>query len=172
MKMLTRAGLALTLALTLAAGFGCAKKQVVTEPTDSPQEVIVIETGISEEEIAAAARAEAQQVITDTRVYFAFDKYDLNAEAKAKLREKAVAMQRFPNIRVLIAGNCDDRGTQEYNLALGERRARAALDYMVQLGVNPSQIEIISYGKERPLNDANNEAAWAENRRDDFIILR
>ncbi|MFI3272559.1 MAG: peptidoglycan-associated lipoprotein Pal [Pseudomonadota bacterium] len=172
MKMLTRVALATTLAFALASGFGCAKKQVVTEPAPAPaQETIVIETGISEEQ-AAAAKAHAQQVITDTRVYFAFDKYDLSSEAKASLHEKAAIMKRYPSIRVLIAGNCDDRGTQEYNLALGERRARAALDYMVQLGVNPSQIEIISYGKERPLNDANTEAAWAKNRRDDFIVIR
>lgn len=168
--MLTRASLALTLALALASGFGCAKKQIVADPAPA-QETLVIETGISEEQ-AAAAKAQAQQIITDTRVYFAFDKYDLSSEAKASLQEKAAIMKQYPSIRVLIAGNCDDRGTQEYNLALGERRARAALDYMVQLGVNPSQIEIISYGKERPLDRANTEAAWAKNRRDDFVVIR
>ena len=70
-----------------------------------------------------------------------------------------------------IEGNCDDRGTQEYNLALGERRARAAYEYLVQNGVNPSQLEMISYGKENPAVQGTGEAVWAKNRRDDFRVI-
>ncbi|MCH5231973.1 MAG: OmpA family protein, partial [Muribaculaceae bacterium] len=80
-------------------------------------------------------------------------------------------MRQYPSIRVRIEGNCDQRGTQEYNLALGERRARAAYEYMVMLGVNPSQLEMISYGKERPAVQGSGEQAWSMNRRDDFRVI-
>lgn len=167
MNMFKRVGLVLTLALVLATGFGCAKKQVAATPESAP----VSDMGDSKA-ADMAAMARAQQVITDSRIYFAFDKYDLNLEAKELLKQKAEVMKKFPSIRALIAGNCDDRGTQEYNLALGERRARAAYDFMVQLGVNPGQLEIISYGKERPIAQGNNEAAWSKNRNDGFTIIK
>lgn len=171
MTTFTRFGLVLTLALVLATGFGCAKKQVAATPEAAPV-VDVADSKAAEIAAAKKAFAQAQQVITDTRIHFAFDKYDLSTEAKDVLKQKAEIMKKYTNIRVLIAGNCDDRGTQEYNLALGERRARAASDYMIQLGVNPAQIEVISYGKERPIAEGNNEAAWAMNRRDDFTIIQ
>lgn len=87
------------------------------------------------------------------------------------LRQKAELMKRYPTIRVRIEGNCDARGTQEYNLALGERRARAAYEYMVMLGVNPGQLEMISFGKENPLVEGTGDAVWAKNRRDDFRVI-
>ena len=149
-----RYALALTLVLALAAGFGCDKK---TET--------VSDTGISPEMQAAI------QQITDARVYFAFDKFDIKPEYKDMLKIKADLMKQFPSIRVRIEGNCDERGTQEYNLALGERRARAAYEYMVTLGVNPSQLEMISYGKENPAVQGTGEAVWAQNRRDDFRVI-
>ena len=92
-------------------------------------------------------------------------------EYKDMLKTKAELMKKYPSIRVRIEGNCDDRGTQEYNLALGERRARAAYEYLVTLGVNPSQLEMISYGKENPAVQGTGEAVWAKNRRDDFRVI-
>lgn len=80
-------------------------------------------------------------------------------------------MRQFPSIRVRIEGHTDERGTQEYNLALGERRAKAAYEYLVLLGVNPNQLEIISYGKEKPVVDGSNEQAWSANRRDNFRVI-
>lgn len=88
------------------------------------------------------------------------------------LKAKAEALKVYPQLRVLIEGNCDDRGTQEYNLALGERRARAAFEYLVLLGVRPDQLEIVSYGEERPAAMGNNEAAWAKNRRAEFKLIK
>lgn len=120
---------------------------------------------------ANAAIERAAQAITDGIVYFDFDKSDIKAESRDMLRQKAELMKAYPSIRVRIEGNCDARGTQEYNLALGERRARAAYEYLVMLGVNPDQMEMISFGKERPAVEGTGPAVWAKNRRDDFRVI-
>ena len=151
-----RYALILTLVMALAAGFGCAKK-TTTEPG--------YDDGMSPE-----MRAAVQQ-ISDSRVYFAFNKYNIENQYDAVLKKEAEILKQFPTIRVRIEGNCDDRGTQEYNLALGERRARAAYEYLVQNGVNPSQLEMISYCKENPAVQGTGEAVWAKNRRDDFRVI-
>ena len=151
-----RYALILALVMALAAGFGCAKKTTGEPGYDD---------GMTPE-----MRAAVQQ-ITDGRVYFAFDKFNVENQYKEMLKQKSDLMKQYPSIRVRIEGNCDDRGTQEYNLALGERRARGAYEYLVMLGVNPNQLEMISYGKENPAVQGNNEAAWAKNRRDDFRVI-
>ena len=151
-----RYALILALVMALAAGFGCAKK-TTSEPG--------YDDGLTPE-----MRAAIQQ-ITDGRVLFAFDKFDIQPQYKDMLTAKAELMKKYPSIRVRIEGNCDERGTQEYNLALGERRARASYEYLVTLGVNPSQLEMISYGKENPAVQGNNEASWSKNRRDDFRVV-
>lgn len=151
-----RYALILALVMALAAGFGCAKK--TTDDTASGD-------AMSPEMQAAI------QQITDVRVYFAFDKYALANEYKQALQTKADLMKKFSTIRVRIEGNCDARGTQEYNLALGEKRARVVYEYLVQLGVNPSQLEMISYGKENPAVEGTGEAVWSKNRRDDFRVV-
>lgn len=153
-----RYALALTLVVALAASFGCAKKTTV-EPV----------TGQDQSE--SAELRTAVQTISDSRVYFAFNKYNIENQYDDTLRRDVEALKQFPNIRVRIEGNCDDRGTQEYNLALGERRARAAYDYLVSNGVNPGQLEMISYGKENPAVLGSGEAVWAKNRRDDFRVI-
>ena len=84
------------------------------------------------------------------RVFFDFDKYDLKPRAREVLERQATWLKRFPDVRIIVEGHCDERGTREYNLALGERRANAAKDYLVSLGVDPSRVRTISYGKERP----------------------
>lgn len=98
------------------------------------------------------------------RVFFAFNKQDLSATARSTLERQAAWLKKYPNVNVTVEGNCDDRGTREYNLALGARRANAAKNYLVSLGVEASRIKTISYGKERPVAVGNNEAAWAQNR--------
>lgn len=151
-----RYALILALVMALAAGFGCAKK-TTSEPG--------YDDGLTPE-----MRAAIQQ-ITDARVYFAFDKFDIKPEYKEMLKTKADLLKKYSSIRVRIEGNCDERGTQEYNLALGERRARAAYEYLVMLGVNPDQMEMISFGKERPAVEGTGPAVWAKNRRDDFRVI-
>ncbi len=99
------------------------------------------------------------------RVFFAFDKYSLQSEARSILEKQAVWLKKYPQLSITIEGHADERGTREYNLALGERRANSTKDYLVALGVPASRIRTISYGKERPVALGSNEAAWAQNRR-------
>lgn len=101
---------------------------------------------------------------TDT-VFFAFDSSALSAEAQVALDTQVAWLKKHDDVNVIVQGHCDDRGTREYNLALGERRANAVKQYLVSQGIEESRISTISYGKERPAVLGNNEAAWAQNRR-------
>lgn len=105
------------------------------------------------------------------RVYFDYDKYNLKENAKTTLEANAHWLARYPEVKIQLEGHCDERGTKEYNLALGERRARAAEDFLVNLGIDPSRISIISFGEEVPLDPRSNEEAWARNRRVQFIVM-
>ncbi|MDE2582831.1 MAG: peptidoglycan-associated lipoprotein Pal [Rhodospirillales bacterium] len=98
------------------------------------------------------------------RVFYAFNKSALTSSDKATLDRQAAWLAKYPQVQILIAGNCDDRGTEEYNLALGHRRANAAREYLVAKGVSPARIKTISYGKNRPVALGDNEQAWAQNR--------
>lgn len=110
-----------------------------------------------------------QGVLTD--VQFGYDSADLSAEARATLERNAAWLNRYPTVRVLVEGHCDERGTVEYNLALGEGRARAVQDYLVRLGVSADRLQIISYGKEFPLDPGHDETAWRRNRRGHLEII-
>ena len=103
-------------------------------------------------------------------VHFDFDKYDVRAQDKPILDENATWLKSNANALVLIEGHCDERGTNEYNLALGERRAKATRDYLVSAGIDSSRITVISYGKERPLCNEHSEGCWAQNRRGHFLV--
>ena len=98
------------------------------------------------------------------RVFYDLDQYSLRPEARETLRRQAEWLNAYPGTTILVAGNADERGTREYNLALGARRANSARDYLVSLGVSPSRIQTVSYGKERPTCMQSNEACWAQNR--------
>lgn len=98
------------------------------------------------------------------RVFFAFDRSNLKPEARATLDRQAAWLAKYPKVDVQVAGNCDERGTEEYNLALGQRRANAAADYLKAKGVSGARITTISYGKDRPVAMGSNEQAWAQNR--------
>jgi len=160
MKALKTFGLVLALALTLAMGAGCAKK---SEAENIPA---ASDTSSAQSAIDAAA-----EQITSGIVYFDFNKYNIKPEYRDVLQQKAELMKQYPSIRVRIEGNCDARGTKEYNLALGERRARAAYEYMIRLGVPADQLDLISYGKERPAVMGSGEKVWAQNRRDEFNVI-
>ncbi len=103
-------------------------------------------------------------------VYFDYDKYDLTESARRTLLRNAEYLRSNPNTRVLVEGNCDDRGTEEYNQALGENRALAVREYLTQLGISPSRIDVISYGELRPAMEGFDESSRAKNRRADFKI--
>ncbi len=138
---------------------------VEEEPFEAP-------ASIEEQELEAMrslkASAEKQGALED--VHFAFNDYSLEKEAQAKLQRTAQWLQTHPAVSVVIEGHCDERGSQEYNLALGERRAVAVEKYVQSLGVAASRMETVSYGEERPVDPASNEVAWAKNRRAHFDI--
>jgi len=104
-------------------------------------------------------------------VYFDFDKYNLRSDARTNLDKNYALLKEFPDVIVKIEGHCDERGTIEYNLSLGEKRAKSSMDYLVGLGIAPDRISIISYGKERPVDPGHNEQAWAKNRRTEFRMI-
>ncbi len=103
-------------------------------------------------------------------IHFDFDKYDIRPGDAALLKENAALLNKYTNVRIQLEGHCDERGTVEYNLALGERRANSAKNYLVSLGISPARVSTISYGKEKPLDPAHNEAAWAKNRRAHTVV--
>jgi peptidoglycan-associated lipoprotein len=109
------------------------------------------------------------QLLKDT--HFDFDKYDVRPMDTEILMENAALLKKRPSMKVQIEGYCDERGTEEYNLALGERRANSTKKYLVSLGISPDRISTISYGEEKPLDPRHNEEAWARNRRAHTIIL-
>jgi peptidoglycan-associated lipoprotein len=114
-----------------------------------------------------AAVPGSQQDLAQTagdRVFFEFDRSDISPEAQQTLQRQAGWLQRYPNVTVTIEGHCDERGTREYNLALGERRANAAKQVLIAAGVQASRVSTISYGKDRPIVPGSNEEAWAQNR--------
>jgi peptidoglycan-associated lipoprotein len=104
-------------------------------------------------------------------VYFDFDKFNLRPDAKASLDANAALLKEFPDAIIKVEGHCDERGTVEYNLSLGEKRAKAVQDYLSGLGIAANRLSIISYGKEKPVDPGHTEAAWAKNRRAEFRIV-
>ena len=99
------------------------------------------------------------------RIFFELDSYDLNSDAQNRLQDQAAWLKQYSNVSLTIEGHCDERGTREYNLALGERRAQAMRNYLIGLGINATRLSTISYGKERPAVLGSNDAAWDQNRR-------
>jgi peptidoglycan-associated lipoprotein len=112
---------------------------------------------------APGSEEELVQSIGD-RIYFTTDQHRVSDEARATLDRQSGWLQQYPTVRVWVAGNCDERGTEEYNLALGQRRANADRDYLVAHGVDRSRIETISYGKDRPVDSSPTAEGWAKNR--------
>ncbi len=104
------------------------------------------------------------------RVFFGFDKYDLSADARTTLEKQAAWLESNSGITVTIEGHADERGTREYNLALGERRSNSMRDYLVALGINANRVKTISYGKERPVDPASGDEAWRKNRRGVLVV--
>ena len=151
------------------AGPSAGESEEVTVVKEKPK-VVVVE-GV-EAEKAAARQAALISDFENVNIYFDYDRSNLKPEAQQVLREKADFLRANPSYSVLIAGNCDDRGTEEYNLALGERRAMAAKKFLVALGISPDRLKTISYGELRPADPANNPVAWALNRRDTFKLFQ
>ena len=168
---------------------GCAKKELVkgeaeapaasvTQPAEAPvpakppvKEEMVQEMAVKEAPTTEETTTAGQALESLENIYFDFDSYVLTAKSREVLTRNVEAMKKNSSISVQIAGNCDERGSDEYNLALGEKRAKAAMNYMSTLGVTASRLSMISYGKEKPADPGHDEAAWAKSRRDEFVII-
>ena len=192
-RLLTVATFAASLSIFAS---GCGKKKVpsaeqgesadqelsqATVPTEAVTKVDT-RSGIGSEEslVSDSRRGEAEEeIILEGRtsgpmlpIYFDFDRFNIRADQSNRIENNADFLKQRSSVVVRIEGNCDERGTNEYNMALGERRARSAKKYLVNLGIVETQIETISYGEEKPLNYGHDELSWSQNRRDDFVITR
>lgn len=155
----------------------CKKKQPAQTPTPSTQpqaqeptrNVPTTPAATDTMEAYRAKVAAARARLLET-IYFAYDADDLQDDARASLDAKLAILNANPGLRIRIAGHCDERGSDEYNIALGRRRSEAAKRYLTDRGVDPSRIETASFGRERPAVQGSTEEAWAKNRRDEFEI--
>ena len=147
----------------------CQKKLVDATPEPVVEEEVVEEV-VVEEEVVVVPVARIPDAVMQEDIYFEFDKSTLTPAAQDNLMRKAEWLRENPDTMVTIGGHCDDRGTNEYNLALGDRRAESAKAFLVDLGIDASRLTTISYGEERPVDPRNNEEAWAKNRRDHFEV--
>lgn len=150
--------LSMILAITII--ISCAKKETVKpepEPAPAPQPQ------------AEPAPAPQPEIKLDS-IYFDFDKSNIRGDAQEILKKNAEILKGAQGVRVRIEGNCDERGTNEYNMALGERRANSARDYLVNLGIDRNILTTVSYGEEKPVCTEHNESCWSKNRRVDFVV--
>jgi peptidoglycan-associated lipoprotein len=158
---------AVAAALSMTAG--CARRSADLPPEPPSSSIPPADTGTPDGTIGGApvpgSRADFLQSVTSDRVFFALDSYSIDAEARRTLDAQADWLNRNPTVNVTIEGHADERGTREYNLALGDRRANAARDYLQSRGIAANRMQTISWGKERPAVDGSNESAWAQNRR-------
>lgn len=149
---------ALSTAVLLAGGLaGCPKKKKVPEPTPTPMPTPDI--------------TETPEPVVECdlgTVYFDLDRFNIRGTERTTLQDNADCLKKNPDWRITVAGHADERGSNDYNLALGEKRATAVRDYLVNLGVSAGQLTTISYGEERPAVQGSNEEAWSQNRRVEF----
>ena len=150
---------------------GCGGKKAVEETPSDIDAPPVVEPPVEEEPVVQEEPKEVPMPVLDD-VFFAFDKYSLTEESKRSLEQNAKELKRASGATIVIEGHCDERGTKAYNLSLGEKRANAAKEYLVALGVPGARVAIISYGKERPFDPGHDETAWAKNRRAHFVIKK
>ena len=194
-KHLTLIGLLMVFAFSLTIFSGCAeKKAVVKDEAVQEQKVAPTQTApvaVTDAEAArrakeqadreaalkaqaakdrAARNAAALNDLNIQNIYFDYNKSSIRPDAREILKANAEIFTKNSAATIVAEGYCDERGTAEYNMALGERRAQETKQYLVNLGINASRIETISYGKERPANEAHDEAAWAQNRRAQFLL--
>ncbi len=174
---------------------GCAQKKVApaTDPTAISQDKLDAKTddrlktqpsgdtkrpgeSITERQLPKTQTDDIESSVVELQkkiqdVYFDYDRYDIRDDARAVIKSLADILSKSQNIKVVIEGNCDDRGTNEYNLGLGDKRAHAVKQYLMSLGIPSKRIETVSYGEEKPVCKESNEACWSKNRRASFVLL-
>lgn len=178
LRIMTSPILALALVASVVLGCGSKQKPSTTETTSTapqppapppPAPVFEEMTEESEQDELAAPEESGEEELF-TPVYFEYDSSVLGAEARQHLADVAEYLAQNPDATLLVEGHCDERGTTEYNIGLGERRAQAIRDYLVRLGVDGTRISTISYGEERPAVAGHDEMAWAMNRRGELVL--
>lgn len=188
MQKMTLTRLFILLALIALLSAGCAKKAAMEDSQAADGTQMVEETQMQEQQVSAVE----EQQVTDTaasemdpammeadalvrklmRIHFSFDQYVLTKTAQDTLYANAQILKAAPALKVVVEGHCDERGSDEYNLALGEKRAIATQNYLISLGVPMDQLSAISYGEEVPLDMGGSEEAWSKNRRAEFTLQR
>jgi peptidoglycan-associated lipoprotein len=170
---------ALLAATALLAIAGCAKKRPAVLPP-APGAAPAFDQGAQGPNDGQnggsgantpGSNADFVRSVQSNTINFGLDQYDIDPTARAILDSQVEWLARYPNVRITVEGHCDERGTREYNLALGDRRANAAKNYLVARGVDAGRIRTISYGKERPVALGSDEASWAQNRRAVTVVL-
>jgi len=173
--------------LLIVVAFGCAKKQIKTteEPTAkdkrAAEETVATKKEVVEDKLYTAKKegdiaSETEKITAEEAisrdVLFDFDQYDIRPDARPILDSVAAWMNSHKGVSITIEGHCDERGTNEYNLALGEKRAKAARDYLSLLGVSSGRISLMTYGEERPACTQSSEECWQKNRRAHFVLVK
>ncbi|MEN2994547.1 MAG: peptidoglycan-associated lipoprotein Pal [Thermodesulfovibrio sp.] len=164
--------------------FSCTERRIYLPDGKEKGEVLKKEEKIKTEEISKIDSqkqdelkpSEIKEVVKKLQeeisdIYFDYDKYDIRTEDIPTLKKVASVLQKYPKLRLIIEGHCDERGTNEYNFALGQKRANSAKQYLISLGISSTRIDIISYGEEKPLCTEQNEACWQKNRRAHFVFI-
>ena len=191
MKQQAKVSLLICAVAALCAG-GCANHEVVKQeqlmPAASsvstsaakPAASVAVEPGAGKAATAATSQAQPRQAAAAARtevvkaalekVFFDFDAYTLSPKAREVLTKNAEILKQQAGSKIRIEGNCDERGSDEYNLALGQKRAESALNYLKSLGISAERLAAVSYGKEKPADQGHDEAAMAKNRRDEFVV--
>jgi peptidoglycan-associated lipoprotein len=180
---------ALIAVLALGSSMGCGRRADPPEPTPEQTDAerraaedarLAAERADAERRAAEEARAReealraetaAAREILEERIHFDFDRSEIRSDAEQRLMRKVAVMRANPEVRLRIEGHADERGSIEYNVALGQRRAEAARNYLVNYGIAANRLETVSWGEDRPLVRASNEEAWAMNRRNEFRII-
>jgi peptidoglycan-associated lipoprotein len=157
---------------TVIALAGCSPKPKVLPPAPGADPNAGRPMGNASDNIIPGSNADFQRSVSSNTIHFALDSYDIDPESRAILDSQVQWLAKYPAANISLEGHCDERGTREYNLALGDRRANSAKNYLVARGVSASRISTISYGKERPVALGSDEASWAQNRRAVTIVLR
>jgi len=161
--------LALAVAVTSLAAIGCAHQQQQTTTTEEkPVAAAPKPQPAPEAPAPTQAQDDVNKLLSGTMLHFDFDRAELTDASRERLQALAEVLKKHTDLRIRIDGNCDEAGTEEYNLALGQKRADAARQYLSTLGVSPNRLETVTYGKEKPLDPGHNQAAWSQNRRDGF----
>jgi peptidoglycan-associated lipoprotein len=186
MKKISTLGLALAAVAALSLSAGCSSKPKAKEASSAapssaaqapsgpaekvpePTDITVTPDGASSEAGITAEDMNRRGYLKD--VFFDLDRSDVRGDQREALDQNATWLRKRPEVRIVIEGHCDERGTAQYNMALGERRAQTVMDYLVALGIPASRIQVMSYGKERPFARGHDDKSWAQNRRGHFVV--